>query len=242
VKLIHAELLKLATLPSAWIAAALAVILPAGVAVLNAGGQASRGADAGFQDLAAGVIGAIVIGVVAVSSEYLVEGAESGGGRQLTTSLTAAASRPRFLLAKAAAVAMTVALLALVSSAITLTTTSLANDTVSIGAAELPRVVGVTAYWILTALLAYGITLVTRSGIIPLTFFIVNMSVVSVSFLLTKVTRWANYLPDLAGMRMFLRDLRGTAEIAPVTGGLVMGLWVVVVAGIGVTVFSRRDA
>ena len=68
------------------------------------------------------------------------------------------------------------------------------------------------------------------------------MSVVSVSFLLTKVTRWANYLPDLAGMRMFLRDLRGSAEIAPVTGGLVMALWVVVIAGIGVTVFSRRDA
>lgn len=241
-KLIHAELLKLVSLPSVWLAAALAVILPAGVAVLNSGGQVSRGADAGFQDLAAGVIGAIVIGVVAVSSEYLAEGAESGGGRQLTTSLTAVASRSRFLLAKAAAVTMTVALLALVSSAVTLTAASLADSTVSIGASELPRVVGVTAYWVLTALLAYGITLVTKSGIIPLTFFIVNMSVVSVSFLLTKVTRWANYFPDLAGMRMFLRDLRGTVEIAPVTGGLVMGLWVVVVAGIGATVFSRRDA
>ncbi|WP_350280687.1 hypothetical protein [Kribbella sp. HUAS MG21] len=239
-KLIHAELLKLATLPAAWIAAALAVILPAGVAALNARSTMERGADAGFQDLAAGVSGAIVLGVVAVSSEYLAEGAESGGGRQLTTSLTAVASRSRFLLAKAAAVGTTVALLALVSSAVTLVTTSLTGT--SISTAELPRVGGVTAYWVLTALLAGGITLVTRSGIVPLTFFIVNMSVVSVSFLLTKVTRWANYLPDLAGMRMFLRDLRGSAEIAPVTGGLVMALWVVVMAGIGVTVFSRRDA
>ncbi|MDX3001672.1 hypothetical protein PWY87_08350 [Kribbella solani] len=239
-KLIRAELLKLATLPASWLSTALAVILPAGVAALNSRGDVPRGVDAGFQPLAVGVIGAIVLGVAAVSSEYLAEGAESGGGRQVTTSLTAAASRSRFLLAKAAALSMTVASLALVSSAITLTTTSLTGTTISTG--ELPRVVGVTAYWILTALLAGAITLVTRSGIIPLTFFIVNMSVVSVSFLLTKVTRLANYLPDLAGMRMFLRDLRGSAEIAPVTGGLVMGLWVVLVAAIGVTVFTRRDA
>ncbi|GAA1594401.1 hypothetical protein GCM10009804_58800 [Kribbella hippodromi] len=239
-KLIHAELLKLATLPAAWIASALALILPAGVAALNARSDVPRGVDAGFQDLAAGVIGAVVLGVVAVSSEYFAEGSESGGGRQLTTSLTVAASRSRLLLAKAAALAMTVGLLALVSSAIALTTSSLTGTTIS--TAELPRVGGVIAYWILTALLAASITLVTRSGIIPLTFFIVNASVVSVSFLLSKVTRWANYLPDLAGMRMFLRDLRTSFEIAPVTGGLVMGLWVVLVAGIGVTVFTRRDA
>ncbi|TCC37259.1 ABC transporter permease [Kribbella sindirgiensis] len=241
-KLIHAELIKLASLLSAWIAAGLATILPAAVAVLNSRSQVSRGIDAGFQDLAPGVIGAIVIGVVAVSSEYLVEGAESGGGRQITTSLTAVASRSRFLLAKAAAVAVTVALLALLSSAITLTTTSLTDETVSVGTADLPRVAGVTAYWILTALLASGITLVTRSGIVPLTFCIVNMSVVSVSFLLTKLTSWANYLPDLAGMHLFLRDVHGSVDIAPLTGGLVMGLWVVVVAGIGFIVFRRRDA
>ncbi|TCC07832.1 ABC transporter permease [Kribbella soli] len=242
-KALRAELTKLTSLPGVWIAVAIGLVLPAGVTVLNASNSRSvPSADTGFRELAIGVVAAIVIGVVAISSEYLAEGEESGGSRQITTSLTAVPSRSRFLLAKTAAVAGTVGLLALISSAITLTATDLTSADVSIGTSDLPRVLGIAAYWIFSALLAAGITLVTRSGIIPLSVLIVNISVVSVSFLLTKVTRLAYYFPDLAGTHLFLRDSDGPVDLTPVAGGLVMGLWVAVIAGIGAAAFVRRDA
>jgi ABC-2 type transport system permease protein len=242
-KALHAELAKLTSLPSVWIAVAIGVVLPAGVSVLNSSNsQARPSTDAGFRELGLGVIAAIVIGVVAVSSEYLAEGEESGGSRQIATSLTAVPSRSRFLLAKTTAIVATVGLLALISSAITLTATDLASTDASIGTSDLPRALGVAAYWIFSALLAGGITLVTRSGIIPLSILIVNISVVSVSFLLTKVTRLAYYFPDLAGTYMFLRSSDDPVDLTPVAGGLVMGLWVAAIAGIGATVFARRDA
>jgi hypothetical protein len=213
------------------------------VSVLNSSNsQARPSTDAGFRELGLGVIAAIVIGVVAVSSEYLAEGEESGGSRQIATSLTAVPSRSRFLLAKTTAIVATVGLLALISSAITLTATDLASTDASIGTSDLPRALGVAAYWIFSALLAGGITLVTRSGIIPLSILIVNISVVSVSFLLTKVTRLAYYFPDLAGTYMFLRSSDGPVDLTPVAGGLVIGLWVALIAGVGATVFARRDA
>lgn len=242
-KALHAELAKLASLPSVWIAVAIGVLLPAGVSVLNSSNsQARPSTDAGFRELGLGVIAAIVIGVVAVSSEYLAEGEESGGSRQIATSLTAVPSRSRFLLAKTTAIVATVGLLALISSAITLTATDLASADASIGTSDLSRALGVAAYWIFSALLAGGITLVTRSGIIPLSILIVNISVVSVSFLLTKVTRLAYYFPDLAGTYMFLRSSDDPVGLSPVAGGLVMGLWAALIAGIGATVFARRDA
>ena len=242
-KAARAELIKLTSLPAVWIAVAIGLVLPAGVTLLNASNSHARpSADTGFRELAIGVIAAIVIGVVAVSSEYLAEGEDSGSSRQITTSLTAVPSRSRFLLAKAAAIAATVGLLALITSAITLTATDLSSADVSIGTSDVPRVLGITAYWIFSALLAAGITLVTRSGIIPLSVLIVNISVVSVSFLLTKVTHFAYYFPDLAGTHLFLRASDDPVGLSPVVGGLVMGLWVAAVAGIGATVFVRRDA
>jgi ABC-2 type transport system permease protein len=242
-KALRAELAKLTSLPAVWIAVVIGVVLPAGVSVLNSSNsQARPSTDAGFRELGLGVIAAIVIGVVAVSSEYLAEGEESGGSRQIATSLIAIPSRSRFLLAKTAAIVGTIGLLALISSAITLTATDLASADAPIGTSDLPRALGVAAYWIFSALLAGGITLVTRSGIIPLSVLIVNISVVSVSFLLTKVTRLAYYFPDLAGTHLFLRSSDDPVGLTPVAGGLVMGLWAAVIAGIGATVFARRDA
>src|SRR4051812_19332919 len=99
------ELSKLASLPSVWAAIVVGVAIPCVVAfitstsVANAisrGTKASAGADIGFQELAFGVVGAIILGVVAASSEYFTEGEDSGGGRQITTSLTVVPSRWRF--------------------------------------------------------------------------------------------------------------------------------------------------
>src|SRR5436190_17531148 len=105
------------------------VLVPSVVAAITAstardaitrGARTVAGADTGYQELAFGVVGVIVLGVVGISSEYFTESAESGGGRQITTSLTAVPSRLRFLLAKMAAIAAISALLAIVAAATTM--------------------------------------------------------------------------------------------------------------------------
>lgn len=252
-RIVRAELLKLLGLPSAWIAFVIGLVVSPTIAFLNAsttaraienGTRTVPGGDAGYQELAFGVLGAIILGVVAISSEYLTEGEESAGARQVTTSLIAVPSRIGLLAAKATALVLTVAVLATVTTAVTLTLTRvfLGDHAGSLTAEIAPRALGVVIYWVLISLLAYGITLLTRNGVIPLTVLILNTSLVSVTYLLSRVIDAANYLPDLVGARMFLRGMRSSAQIAPVTGGLVMTSWVIAVLALGVAVFRRRDA
>ncbi|WP_030455354.1 ABC transporter permease [Herbidospora cretacea] len=229
---VRAELAKLGTLPSVWLAGALALVVPTGIALLNSG---RPGPDRGYQELAFGVMGVIVLGVVAVSSEYLTEGADAGGGRQLTTSLTAVPSRVRFLAAKAAAVALVAVALAVAATAATM---GVVPTTLDAG-----RVAGVVCYWTYTALLAFAITVLLRHGIVPLTVLLVNTSLVSVTFLLTKVTPLANYFPDMAGVRMFVGKVANDGVvITPLTGLLVMSAWVAGLLVLAGAVFVRRDA
>jgi len=224
---VRAELVKLAGLPSVWAAAVLGLVVPPLIAFLNSRAVAA-GVDSGYQELVFGVIGVLVLGAVSVGSEYR--------GRQITTSLICVPSRGRFLAAKTGALVLAVAPLATVSAVLTLGVVG------SLSAEAGPRIVGVVAYWVLTALLAYGITLLTRSGILPLTILILNTSVVSVTYLLTRVTPLAGYLPDLAGAQLFIRGLDSPVGLTPLTGGLVMAAWVLALLATAAAVFHRRDA
>lgn len=249
-----AELSKLLSLPSVRIALALGLLVPAAVAAINAisirdaiarGSETAAGIDFGYQELAFGVIGAIILGVVAVSSEYFTESGESGSGRQISASLTAIPSRLRFLLAKASIVAIASALLAIIASVATMAVIRivLGQHAPVPGSDDIPRLAGIVCYWALTALLAFGITVLTRHGVIPLAVLIVNNSVVTVTYLLTRATPLANYLPDMAGIRMFIRNLADSnVEIAPLVGGLVMTAWTAALLAIAAIVFCRRDA
>ena len=249
----RAELSKLASLPSVWASYIVGVAVPAAVAYISAssvnsaiasGVKEKAGTDVGFQELAFGVVGATILGVVAASTEYFTEGEDSGGGRQITTSLTVVPSRTRFLVAKVAAIVTAVGLLALVATAITLTFVQilLGDHVHAFSADNLARTLGVVLYWVFTALLAFGITLVTRNGIIPLAVLILNTSVVSVTFLLTKITSLAAYFPDMAGIRMFITEVDLPVEVSPVVGGVVMAAWAAAMLGAGFVSFRRRDA
>jgi ABC-2 type transport system permease protein len=224
---VRAELLKLAGLPSVWVAAALSLLVPPLLAVLGSR-SGPDGADTGFMQLAFGVLGPLVLGTVAAGSEYR--------GGQIMTSLVCVPSRLRLLAVKTGALVLAVAVLAVPSALLTLAVAGALTG----GAG--PRIAGAVVYWVLQALLAYGITLLTRSGVLPLTVLIVNTTVVSFSFLLSKVTPLAGYLPDLAGVHMFMRDIDSRAELAPVTGGLVMAAWVAALLGVAGYAFHRRDA
>jgi hypothetical protein len=222
---VRTELLKLAGLPAVWIAAVLGLLMPPLLVVLT-GRNLPDTSDTGFVELTVGVLGPLVLGTVAAGSEYR--------GRQIRTSLLCVPSRLRLLAAKTGAVALTVAATALVSAVVTLVVAG-----VPIAGT---RVAGVVVYWVLDALLAFGATLLFRSGVLPLTVMIVNTTAVSFTYLLTKVTPLAAYLPDMAGAHMFIHDMHTPDELAPLTAGLVMAAWVAALLAVAGYVFHRRDA
>ena len=104
----------------------------------------------------------------------------------------------------------------------------------------LGRMGGALVYWVLMALLGFGLTVLTRNGIIPMAVLVANSSAVTVTYLLAQSIPAANYLPDLAGMRMFTTVETGV-HMAPLTGGFVMAAWVVALLVTATAVFSRRD-
>ncbi|MFG2050586.1 hypothetical protein ACGFIW_24505 [Micromonospora sp. NPDC048935] len=245
---VRAELRKLLGLPTAWVGLVLGTLVAPVVVLLNApytrraiaAGTLTDTSDLGLRDLGIGLIGPMVLGVIVVSSEYTSTGRDAPGARQLTTTLTAVPNRLRLLLAKTTALVLVVAAQAAVTAAATLTLTRVLHGDHAPAPAP-ARVAAAILYWTLTALLAYAITLITRNGIVPLTLLIINSTVVSVSYLLTKVTDLASYLPDIVGAQMFIRGGDFPVEVAPVTAGLVMTAWIVVLLVVGAVLFQRRD-
>ncbi|MEU7608078.1 hypothetical protein [Micromonospora sp. NPDC049204] len=247
--LVRAELRKLLGLPTAWVGLVLGTLVAPVVVLLNApytrraiaAGTLTDTSDLGLRDLGIGLIGPMVLGVIVVSSEYTSTSRDAPGARQLTATLAAVPHRLRLLAAKTVALVLVVATQAAVTTAATLTLTqALHGEHVPIPAPA--RVAAAILYWTLTALLAYAITLITRNGIVPLTLLIINSSVVSVSYLLTKVTDLASYLPDIVGAQMFIRGSDFPVEVPPVTAGLVMTAWIAALLAVGAVLFQRRDA
>lgn len=266
-RVLAAELQKTATLPAALVAVAVAVVGSIGITLLNAlnvraAVQSGRSGlvtstspvEAAFSAAPLGTAGAVILGVVVISSEYTTNSSDAGGGRQISATLTAIPGRFVVLAAKAVSVALLVA----VAAAIAITASlALAHTVVGDAAAAAPdgrgdtiaRAFGLALYWALTGLLALAITVLTRSGVIPLIVLIANSSLVSVSLLLTNVTPLARYLPDFAGLSLFVRDRAVVGDpldplglLNPFTGGLVMTAWVVGLLAISAGVFARRDA
>ncbi len=246
---VRAELRKLLGLPTARVGLVLGALIAPLIVLLNASytrrgiadGTITDTSDLGLQDLGIGLIGPMILGVVVMSSEYTSTGEDAPGARQLTATLTAVPDRLRLLAAKATALVLVVAAQAVVTATATLALTQVLHGE-HVPAPAPARVGAAILYWVLIALLAYAITLITRNGIVPLTLLIINSTVVSVSYLLTKVTDVAAYLPDIVGAHMFIRSADFPVEIAPVTAGLVMTAWVAGLLAVGAVLFHRRDA
>lgn len=258
---LSAELRKAANLPGIWVGIAVMVAASAALTAYNASMVRNALADGRFADTAfgsafeaafaavpLGTVGAVVIGVLVIGSEYTANSPETGGGRQITTTLTAIPHRVKALAAK---VLVTVVVVAAAAAATLAGTVGLATIIIGDHATEvvavdtaLARSGGTTLYWILTALLAFAITVLTRSAVIPLLILIVNSSLVSVSLLLANLTPLAHWLPDLAGRRLFglAEDFIVPGGLDLIPGALVMGTWTLVLLGIAGIVFQRRDA
>ncbi|MEK3835904.1 MULTISPECIES: ABC transporter permease [unclassified Paenibacillus] len=257
-KAFHAEISKLLSLPGIWLALLIGALAPAVIAALDAiaekeaiiAGVSTRLPEMGYSGLGLGVQGVIILGVLAVSSEYRTESSEGAGGQQISTSLMVVSSRLQLFLAKAGAVSVISILLCILAVILIVPTTRyILGDYAPL--LEWTRLAGAVCYWTFTALLAFGLTLLTKQGMIPLTVLMINSSLVSFSVLLAKVTKLAFYLPDRAGMEMFMftknsasTEVTGSlfdSYHTPVTGGLIMFAWVAVLLGIAAIVFHRRD-
>lgn len=258
---IAAETAKILTLPGVWAGVIVSILGTIAITALNAMQAAAALAEGeadmfgpisvfetAFAAAPLGTIGAVVVGVLAVSSEYTPNSPDAGGSRQITSTLVAIPGRVRIVVAKLTVVIVTTVLIAAVAFPSCLGVAQLllgdsAPESVPTEQAVW-RIIGATVYWTLTALLAFGITLMTRSGMLPLIILIVNSSVVSFSLLLSKVTPLAQWLPDMAGRNLFGFDsefvLTGSLDAVP--GGLVMAAWAVAVVAAGAVVFARRDA
>ena len=248
VNLIRAELRKLLGLRTAWLGLALGLVASPALVVVSAGytrrslaaGSYGDVSDLSFQTLMVAVLGATVLGVVTVSSELTSTGEDSPDGRQLTTTLLAMPRRGRLLLAKGVALSLVVAVQGAVTTAATLALVRVVHGAV-VPAPAPGRAVAAVFYLVLIGLLSYALTLIFRNGVITLTILILNSSVVSVSYLLTKLTPAAAYLPDIVGPHMFLRSI-GDLHIPPVRAGFVMVAWVVALLALGAWLFRRRAA
>lgn len=259
---VTAELRKLVTLPGIWIALAVTVLGSVAITLLNAlmqrdavlAGDTSRLADTStFESSFAaapviGVVGSVVIGALAIGSEYTADRAESGGARQIATSLSATPNRWLLFTSKL----VVVTLLTVVSAAVSIpgnyaialaVTRGLGTETVTLDEA-VARSLGAALYWLLMGLIAFAITALARTVMIPLAVLITNSSVVPFSLLLSHVTPLAEWLPDAAGRKLFgfPDQLVVQGNLDTLTGGLAMAAWAIALVTAAGIVFHRRDA
>ncbi|MCK2213294.1 ABC transporter permease [Actinomadura sp. ATCC 31491] len=257
---IAAELRKLLALPSALLALALSALSTLGFAAMSANSMRNKldlgdptalthtsTMEVGFNLIPVGTIGAIVLGVVIVSSEYAPNSKDAGGGRQILTSLTCTPRRGMLLAAKTIVLILVTGALSAVTISVTI-----ALSQVLLGAHGNPpgevltalgwRAAGGVAYWVLIGVIAFAVTVMTRSGIVPLIAFIANTTLVSVTFLLTRLTPLANYLPDVAGAAMIGVFMPREGMLDPLPGGLVMTAWAAGLLAVAARLFVRRDA
>lgn len=254
-----AELRKALTLPAVWAGAGVAVVGSAALTWLNATGVrdallAGRPQDTAFGStfdtafaaMPLGTVGAVVLGVVVMGSEYTTNSTDAGGGRQISTTLAAVPGRTTLLVAKAA----TVVLLVLTAAALAIPSSlgvaeavigAAATSTVPVADAVV-RCLGGALYWTLTALIALAVTVLTRSGVVPLVVLVVNSSLVSFSLLLTFLTPLAHWLPDMAGRRLFSGVATVDGGLAAGPGALVMAAWALALLAVAGVVLRRRDA
>lgn len=235
-----AEARKLVTLPAVWVAAALAIGLPVALAAANAavlrhaletgdteGFVSTSTLDEGFGQLTFGIVGVVVLAVVAVSSEYARSGKRAGASRQVLTTMVAQPRRGGVVAAKLVVLVTGTVALAAVAIPLTLYVSQqgLGRYATDFSAVLVQRAGGATAYWVCTALLASGVTFLTRSGVVPMALLITNASMVSVSLLVAPLTPLAKYLPDLAAYPSFLTDLPVADHLAPAVGLAVCAVW-----------------
>lgn len=100
------------------------------------------------------------------------------------------------------------------------------------------NLVGVAVNYVLMALIAASITILARTFIVTLVVLVPLVLGLTISLL--GVVPALKFLPDLAGIQL-LTDYPGVGLLDPVTGGIVMATWTLLLTGASGVAFCRRD-
>ncbi|MCR3753778.1 hypothetical protein [Lentzea californiensis] len=227
---IGAETAKLWSLPASHLTALGTVVASAVLAIAFGAAGGTGVLDVGLAPVAYGQAGFVVLGVVAVTSEY------SGG--QIRTTLAAMPRRITQHLAKLVSLALFAVPAAVVTvvAGVVVAGVVVGDEGVLPQFAEALRAVsGAAAYLTLTALLSAAIATVIRRTVPVVAGLLVHYFVIGP--LLRDRAGFAAYLPDTAGHSMWLHN--GTGAL---TGSAVVIAWVVLAVAVSTTTFRRRDA
>jgi ABC-2 type transport system permease protein len=252
-RLLTSEVVKLVTLRSVWITALVTAVTCIGAAALLAPsvGEAIVTNDpalapgtvpesVGLEWISLGLIGVLVIGVNAGSSEYT--------GGQLKTSLLAVPHRLALVLTKALALFLTTLILAAVTIPGLSILSQVALGDVGVLGGGVPasliwRWIGGIAYWAAMAQIGFALGLLMRQSLIPLFVLIILSQIILV------IVYWfpfLKYLPDAAGAQLFDPGAVGGSDphavLSPTAAAATLAAWVIVLVGAAVIRFRRRDA
>ncbi|MFJ4171326.1 hypothetical protein ACIPY3_17620 [Paenarthrobacter sp. NPDC089714] len=209
-RLLVSELTKLITLRAVWISALVTFAVVVLIGWSQAGPVAeglrrhdpdlapgASPATVGFDWVALGLIGIIVIGVISASSEFV-----SG---QLRSSMVAVPQRWRLYGAKCAALMLFTTGLGLVTIPLLSLLSQAAIGELSVLDGGFPaelvfRWLGAIAFWDASALIGFSLGILLRQGLIPL-FLLIVLSQLSLMLLLLGPA--LAYLPTIAGVQLF---------------------------------------
>lgn len=223
--------------------AAGAVVLPVLLAYASGLNSDSHAAmriatrDRGFEAAGFGQPLIILLASLIVSSEY--------ANGQIRTSLAATPKRTRLLTAKTIVTAVLSTLIGLVATpiAVLLEQWTMAN---SAGSGFVPvftremqgNVLTVALNYILIALIAQSLTVITRS--IIATIVVLVPMVLGFTIGLVPMFPILRFLPDLAGIQLLTR-YPGIPLLAPLPGALVMTTWAIMMLVLSMVFFDRQD-
>ncbi|MGI5159807.1 ABC transporter permease [Microbispora sp. CA-102843] len=235
-----AELSKLVSLPATWLTlgGTLVVNLVLAIAFTIAGLGGSTGTrsapDIGLASIGYAQAGFVILGVLAVCSEYT--------GGQIRTTLTAMPRRALQFTAKHLALAIVVLPAAAITAASgVVLAAGVLGDTAA--PATSGRVAGAlggaTAYLALTTLISAAVGALLRRTLAAVVvllgyFFIVGP-------LLRDHTPAARYLPDSAGFAMWFPPADDASAVTPVHGALLLMAWTVVLIALVVLGYRLWD-
>ena len=212
-RVLGAELRKAMSLPATWVALTLTVLGTLAVTVLNArlnlGVVEQPAVQAVFDSVGLGAVGAAVLGVVRAAEEYATANAEADGGGPAAATMLAVPRRSAALTAKALSVVVLAAGAAAVTVPVALVLAHARTGeafATALSGAVLGRWGGLGLYWVLTALVGLGFTVLCRSAVVPLVVLIGTNPVVTPTLLLAERFRARLWLPDAAGLRLFSWD------------------------------------
>lgn len=162
---------------------------------------------------------------------------------QIRTTFTATPQRGRLFLTKSVLLAVSVGILGFLTMSGTIMITHLASNTGIDPWTLTPEIWkhlgGVTLAWTLTALIAFAIGSLARTAILPL--LLITPLVIGIGDFLATLWDGAKFLPVAAGASMYSDPVAGS-YLNPLTGGIVQGLWALVLLIAAYVSFCRKDA